>query len=90
MRREEFDRIILKINHPRPRYQLTYREFVIYQHDISEKNVVKFTYHEILKKLYQKIMSIDILSRHIRNILKKYITMKYRDISVKDINDILN
>ena len=68
------------------------REFVIY-HDISKNNVVKFTYHDILKKYIIKKCQLtyyNILGRHIKDILKKYITMKYRDISVIEINDILN
>ena len=62
-------------------------------HDLSEKNVVKFTYYDIPKKYIRKKCQLtycNILGRHIRDILKKYITMKYRDISIIDINDILN
>ncbi len=76
---------------PGPRYQLTYLEFVIY-HDVSEKNVVKFTNHDIPKKYIRKKFQLtycNLLGRHIRDILKKYITIKYRDIPVIDINDIL-
>ena len=57
------------------------------------KNVVKFTYHDMLKKYTRKKCQLtycNILGRHIRDILKKYITMKYRDMSVININDILN
>ena len=62
-------------------------------HDISEKNVVKFTYHDIFKKYIRKkcqLIYCNILGGHISDILKKYIKMKYRDISVIDINDLLN
>ncbi len=61
--------------------------------NLLEKNVVKFTYYDIPKKNIRKKCQLTyyyILGRHIRDILKKYITMKYCDISVKDINDILN
>ena len=61
--------------------------------DISEKNVVKYRYHDIIKKYMMKKCQLtyyNILGSHIRDILKKYITMKYRDISVIEINDILN
>ncbi len=62
-------------------------------HDLSEKNVVKFTYYDIPKKHIRKKCQLtycNILGRHISDILKKYITMTYCDISVIDINDILN
>ena len=68
------------------------REFVTY-HDISKLFVTKLIYHDIFKKYIRKKCQLtycNILGRHIRDILKKYITMKYRDISVIDINDILN
>jgi hypothetical protein len=65
------------------------REFVIY-HDLSEKNVVKFTYYDISKKHIRKNVNWHIvIGRHIRDILKKYITMKYCDISVIDINEMI-
>ncbi len=62
-------------------------------HDLSEKNVVKLTYYDIPKKYIRKKCQLtycNIFGRNIRDKLKKYITIKYCDISVMDINDILN
>ena len=61
-------------------------------HDLSEKNVVKFTYYDIPKKYIRKncqLIYCNISGRHISDILKKYNTMKYCDISVIDINEMI-
>ena len=61
-------------------------------HDLSKKNVVKFTYHDILKKFIKKNSQLtyhNIFIRYIDDLLKKNIKMIYRDLKFIYVYDIL-